>query len=124
MMPPVNIDQYSEIANFHGIPNIPDDPDLAIEAGRRLCEALLEPLYRTFGGIAIRHLPYSGLEFYPKLAAFNITWHERPKRKIYSYAQPQKGYLTKPGMANHGGDHAEYYPGFPGICGEGRASIS
>ena len=26
---------YSEIANFHGIPNIPDDPDLAIAAGTR-----------------------------------------------------------------------------------------
>jgi hypothetical protein len=25
---------YSEIANFHGIPNIPDHPDKAIEAGR------------------------------------------------------------------------------------------
>ena len=35
---------YSEIANFYGIPNIPDDPDLAIAAGRKLCEALLEPL--------------------------------------------------------------------------------
>ncbi len=29
---------YSEIANFHGIPNIPDDPDLAIEAGSALCD--------------------------------------------------------------------------------------
>jgi hypothetical protein len=45
---------YSEIANFHGIPNIPDDPDLAIEAGRNLCESLLEPLQATFGRIAIR----------------------------------------------------------------------
>jgi hypothetical protein len=45
---------YSEIASFHGIPNIPDDPDLAIEAGRNLCEALLEPLHETFGGIRIR----------------------------------------------------------------------
>lgn len=45
---------YSEIANFHGIPNIPDDPDLAIEVGRQLCETLLEPLQATFGRIAIR----------------------------------------------------------------------
>lgn len=45
---------YSEIANFHGIPNIPADPDLAIEAGKRLCEELLEPLNATFGRIAIR----------------------------------------------------------------------
>jgi hypothetical protein len=29
---------YSEIANFHAIPNIPEEPDLAIAAGRRLCE--------------------------------------------------------------------------------------
>ena len=28
---------YSEIANFHRIQNVPDDPDLAIAAGRRLC---------------------------------------------------------------------------------------
>ena len=45
---------YSEIANLHGIPNIPDDPDLAIEVGKHLCEELLEPLNATFGRIAIR----------------------------------------------------------------------
>lgn len=45
---------YSEIGNFHGIPNIPDDADLAIEAGSRLCEELLEPLQAHFGHIAIR----------------------------------------------------------------------
>jgi hypothetical protein len=32
---------YSEIANLHGIPNVPDDLDLAIAAGCRLCEELL-----------------------------------------------------------------------------------
>jgi len=31
---------YSEISNLHGIPNIPDDPDLAIEVGKHLCEEL------------------------------------------------------------------------------------
>ena len=45
---------YSEIANFHGIPNIPDNPDLAIAAGTRLCEELLEPLHATFGDVSIR----------------------------------------------------------------------
>ncbi|MEQ9488103.1 MAG: hypothetical protein RIM72_03800 [Alphaproteobacteria bacterium] len=45
---------HSEIAEFYGIPNIPDDPDLAIEAGRHLCAELLEPLQATFGRIAIR----------------------------------------------------------------------
>ncbi len=45
---------HSEIAAFHGLRNIPDDPDLAIAAGRRLCEELLEPLQATFGRLAIR----------------------------------------------------------------------
>lgn len=173
---------YSEIANFYGIANIPDDPDLAIAAGRRLCGDLLEPLHATFGHVSVRsayrsaavnrfgndndlscatneknrarhiwdqrdadgcmgamativvpwftdrydagadwralawwihdHLPYSTLQFYPKLAAFNLAWHERPAREISSYIEP-KGVLTKPGMAGHDGDHGEWYEGFP-----------
>lgn len=175
---------YSEIANLHGIPNIPDDPDLAIAAGKQLCNELLEPLQETFGRIAIRsayrsvvvngfgstsqregkvgyscasneanfaghiwdrrdaegcmgatacivlpsfadrfefgmdwralawwihdHLPYSSMYFFPKRAAFNLSWHERPARRIDSYVVP-KGCLTKPGMANHAGSHAECY---------------
>jgi hypothetical protein len=169
---------YSEVANLHGIPNIPEDPDLAIAAGRQLCAELLEPLAVTFGGISVRsgyrsptlnaycnahgyncasnernranhiwdlrdadgcmgatacvvvrsfadryvagadwramawwihdHLPYGKLMFFPKLAAFNIQWHERPARAIYSYVKP-KGWLTRPGMANHAGDHAAQY---------------
>ena len=45
---------HSEIASFPGLPNIPHDPDLAIAAGTRLCEDLLEPLQDAFGRIAIR----------------------------------------------------------------------
>lgn len=45
---------YSEIASFYGIANIPDDPDLAIAAGRKLCEEALEPLRARFGRISIR----------------------------------------------------------------------
>ena|SRR5258707_69448 len=45
---------HSEIANFYGMPNIPDDPELAIHVGKRLCEELLETLAATFGRIAIR----------------------------------------------------------------------
>jgi hypothetical protein len=45
---------YSEVANLYGVPNIPDEPDLAIEAGRALCENLLEPLREKFGRISIR----------------------------------------------------------------------
>jgi hypothetical protein len=175
---------YSEIANVHGMTNLPDDPDLAIAAGRGLCEHLLEPLQATFGRLAIRsayrapavnafgnalfencasndhdrarhiwdrrsadggmgamtsvaipwlidrlasgvtwqamawwihdHLPYSELQFFPKLAAFNIGWHENPKRRITSFIPP-RGLLTKPGMPNHKGDHSDHYPGFPAL---------
>jgi hypothetical protein len=178
---------YSEIANLHGIPNVPDDPDLAIAAGRRLCQELLEPLVSSFGGLAVRsayrapavnefgnaqglscasnkrnaarhiwdrrdaegcmgavacvvvpwfadryangadwramawwihdHLPYSHLEFFPKLAAFNIGWHERPRRRIDSFIAP-RGCLTRPGMANHTGDHSAFYPRFPALNGD------
>lgn len=45
---------YSEISNFHGIPNIPEYPDIAIKAGRKLCEELLEPLQEKFGRISVR----------------------------------------------------------------------
>jgi hypothetical protein len=45
---------HSEIADLHGLPNIPDNPTLAIAAGRCLCEQLLEPLQSTFGRLAIR----------------------------------------------------------------------
>jgi hypothetical protein len=173
---------HSEIADFYGIPNIPDDLDLAIAAGCKLCEQLLEPLQATFGRLAIRsayrapavnefgkrhgsqlrieptqswpphlgpsgcrrrygrdgdrrravvadryrdgadwralawwihdHLPYSQLQFFPKLAAFNIGWHEQPTRRIDSFIAP-KGCLTRPGLANHNGSHAEFYSGFP-----------
>lgn len=45
---------FSDIAAIHGLSNAPDDPDLAIMAGTRLCEELLEPLQQKFGRIAIR----------------------------------------------------------------------
>lgn len=45
---------HSEIAEVHGLLNAPDDPELAITAGTRLCEELLEPLQDRWGRIAIR----------------------------------------------------------------------
>lgn len=45
---------FSDIAAVHGMLNAPEDPDLAVAAGARLCEELLEPLQETFGRIAIR----------------------------------------------------------------------
>jgi hypothetical protein len=58
------------------------------------------------------HLPYAHLEFYPKLCAFNIQWHETPSRRIDSYIDPM-GCLTKPGMQGHEDDHSRWYEGFP-----------
>lgn len=173
---------YSETAQIYGISNVPDDPALAIAAGSRLCEELLEPLQATFGRLAIRsayrspemnalcnrlklgcsrneynfarhiwdrrdakgymgatasiiipwvadryaqggswqaiawwihdHLPHSELQFFPELAAFNIAWHQKPRRTIYSYIPP-RGYLTRPGMPGHDDDHAAQYQGYP-----------
>ena len=60
------------------------------------------------------HLPYSELQFFPRLGAFNIGWHERPKRTIYSFVPP-RGFLTKPGYPNHEGDHSAEYQGFPSL---------
>ena len=45
---------YSEIANMHGVPNLPSDPELAIEVGRKLCGELLDPIVETFGPIHVR----------------------------------------------------------------------
>ena len=45
---------YSEIAAINGFSNLPDDPDQAIAAGRRLCEDLLEPLQARFGRLSMR----------------------------------------------------------------------
>lgn len=180
---------YSEIANFYGIPNIPDDPDLAIQAGTRLCEDLLEPIRARLGRISIRsafrsravnqkgvgkhncasneanhakhiwdhrdadhcmgatacivvhsflpyhertrhwqalawwihdHLPNNaGLTFFTELAAFNISWHENGKRSIYSHVSPS-GWLTKPGMDNFEGSHADEYSAWTEEAGIGQ----
>ncbi len=156
---------YSEIGSFHGIPNLPRDPDLTIETGHALCTELLDPLEETFGRLAIRsgyrsaqlnqfgnenklncarndnplechiwdrdygdaaiagtslvipwfadqydsgrdwrdlawwvhdHLAYSELWFFPKLAAFNLTWRPTPLRTISSYIAP-RGMLLRAG---------------------------
>ncbi|MBT3330748.1 MAG: hypothetical protein HOK21_02625 [Rhodospirillaceae bacterium] len=175
---------YSEISVFYGIPNIPDNPDLAIAAGSMLCREILEPLKASFGDLSIRssyrnaavnafgnannlncasperakgrhvwdhrdenghmgamacvllpwftdryaqgadwrslawwihdHLPYSRLQFFPKLCAFNISWSEAPERHISSYVAP-RGLLTKPGMGNFAGDHGDWYQDFPSL---------
>jgi hypothetical protein len=170
---------YSEVANFHGVPNIPVNPDLAIANGKRLCTELLEPMNATFGRVSIRsayrsptvndlcnktgsscasnesnyaghiwdmpdahgqgamacivlpwfaeryekgadwrglaywihnHLPYSELQFFPELCAFNIGWHEQPVRKIRSFIKPP-GVFVRGEPPNPA--YAEFYAGFP-----------
>lgn len=182
---------YSEISQIESIPNIPDDPDLAIAAGRNLCEKVLEPMQDALGRISVRsafrasavnkigaenqnqyscasneanyaghiwdvrdqdgymgatacivvtsfipyyeqtrdwtalawwihdHIDaYAEMIFFPKYAAFNITWHENPecKKVIYSYVKnphtEKKGYLTKTGMENFSGSHEQFYKEF------------
>lgn len=180
----------SEIGSVHGLPNVPDDPDLAIRAGERLAQDLLDPLHETFGTVAIRsayrspavngygnnhgyncasneanraghiwdqrdsqgrmgatacivvpwfadqyergrdwrdlawwvhdHLPYSAMYFFPKRAAFNLTWREQPARTISSYVAP-KGKLLAAGAEPSESDaerRARYadFPPFRGIA--------
>ncbi len=160
----------SEIGNFYGRPNIPDNPDLAIKAGRRLATTLLDPLVETFGPIEVRsgfrssdlnqfgatevkpqkcsanpknysghiwdrrdemgrmgacvsvvipwfadryekgrdwrdlawwlhdHLDYHAICFFPKLAAFNLTWREEPQRTILSYVAPRGTLIAAGGV--------------------------
>tara|TARA_R110002094_G_scaffold197841_5_gene170182 strand:+ start:931 stop:1590 length:660 start_codon:yes stop_codon:yes gene_type:complete len=45
---------YSEISGFHGRPNVPENPDLALANGRAFCTTLMDPLEETFGRIAVR----------------------------------------------------------------------
>ncbi|MCP4184778.1 MAG: hypothetical protein GY761_15920 [Hyphomicrobiales bacterium] len=174
---------YSEISNFYAIPNVPDNPDLAVKAGTQLCSELLEPIQARFGAVSIRsayrsrsvnqygnvnrlncadnsknyghhiwdhldsrgymgatacivvpwfadqyskgadwralawwihdNLPYSTQYYFPKLAAFNLQWHEKPTRRIDSYIKGGKGNLTKPGKENHQGNHSQFYDWFP-----------
>lgn len=67
------------------------------------------------------HLPgYDRLTFFPKLAAFNIRWHEQPRRCIYSQVPPDRGWLTKPGMGNHEGQHADEYQAWIKEAGVGQ----
>ncbi len=45
---------HSEISQIEGVPNVPDNPDVAIKAGTALCEKVLEPIQQKFGRISIR----------------------------------------------------------------------
>jgi hypothetical protein len=45
---------YSEVGNLHGVPNIPENPELALQVGCEVASRLLEPLKRAFGHVSIR----------------------------------------------------------------------
>jgi hypothetical protein len=155
---------YSEIAAAYGILNYPDDPELAIETGTRLCEDVLEPIVTKFGSLVIRsgfrsaklndfgnkhglmcaknesnfahhiwdhkdanghkgamacivipafvegrtefaewqdlahyiheNIPYHSIQFFSRNYAFNIGWHEKPRKEIFS-RQPKPHWLIK-----------------------------
>jgi len=45
---------YSEAADYYGIPNLPQKPELMVITGREFCRRILEPLSATFGPLHIR----------------------------------------------------------------------
>lgn len=45
---------HSEVAQVYGLVNAPDDPDLAIRNGAKLCSEILEPILDAWGGVHIR----------------------------------------------------------------------
>ena len=45
---------YSEISQIESIPNIPENPDVAIDIGKKLCTEVLEPLQEKLGKISVR----------------------------------------------------------------------
>ena len=130
---------HSEVAEIEGIANIPVDPELAIEAGRKLCENVLEPMQAQLGRISIRsayrspevnrvgnekryncasndHIPaYREMTFYPKLAAFNINWYsggavvQTISAQVPDPATGRKGILTRTGWGNFAGPHPRSY---------------
>lgn len=178
---------YSEIGNFYGIQNIPDDVNLALHVGRKLATELLEPLVETFGPIAVRsayrspavngfgaerglgcasneanrashiwdqrdpdghcgacvsvvipwfadeydrgrdwqdlawwlydHLDFHAITFFPKRAAFNLTWREAPERSISSWIGPVRTVLRVGEAPPPAEERAARYRTFPPFRG-------
>ena len=64
------------------------------------------------------HLPYSRMYFFPKRAAFNLTWRQEPDRAISSYIAP-KGNLLAAGAdpVETASERADRYADFPQFRG-------
>ena len=64
------------------------------------------------------HLPYHAMYFFPKLAAFNLTWRESPQPSISSYVPP-RGTLLAPGAepAESPDERRARYADFPPFRG-------
>ncbi len=56
------------------------------------------PIWRYRAWWVHDHLPYSEMWFFPKLAAFNLTWRPQPLRSISSYIAP-RGMLLRGGKS-------------------------
>ena len=70
------------------------------------------------------HLPYSEQWYFPKLAAFNLTWEPVPRRTISSYIAP-RGKLVRAGGAPPEGlsTRAARYRNFPPFRGVAQPAI-
>ena len=77
---------FSDIAAVHRFLNAPDDPDLAITAGTKLCTELLEPLQDVFGRIAIRSAYRS-----PEVNGFGNQM-QRERKKGYNCASNESNF--------------------------------
>ncbi len=54
--------------------------------------------WRELAGYIHHHLPYHRLTFFSRDNAFNIGWHERPRREIHSRLPHPRGVLAADGL--------------------------
>ncbi len=111
---------YSEVANFHGLPNIPENPDLAVKIGTHICEELLEPLQETFGRITIRSAYRS-----PSVNAF-CNQQQRKGKSGYSCGSNKGNYAGHiwdiPNAKGIGGTVCITIPSFAARYNQGQIS--
>jgi hypothetical protein len=85
--------------------------------GPKVADILHQPgAWTEFAWWIHDNLPYSSLTFFKTLMACNVQWRENPERRIESWTGHYEDgdwitrrLLTKPGMANHEGNHSHTY---------------